>query len=131
VSELGKQGSRGAGDQGMGAPANRRNDALPKGWVETPFNEIAELKPLKVVFRDDCFKDDKDRINVEGRFKRLSPESSVEKIIYRKYHSSVFHFLLLIWESVIHKVYILKGSLFPFVSLNKQSWCHFQKALLR
>jgi len=40
-------------------------------------DEIAELKPFKVVFRDDCFKDDKDRINVEERFKRLSPETVI------------------------------------------------------
>ncbi len=38
---------------------------------------IAEVKPLKVVFKDASFKDDKDRINVEERFKRLSPETKV------------------------------------------------------
>ncbi|MBF0411381.1 MAG: site-specific DNA-methyltransferase [Desulfamplus sp.] len=41
---------------------------------------IAELKPLKVVFKDNSFKDDKDRINVEERFKRLSPETIVTVI---------------------------------------------------
>lgn len=40
-------------------------------------DEIADLKPFKVVFRDDSFKDDKDRINVEERFKRLSPETVI------------------------------------------------------
>ncbi|MBD3250324.1 MAG: site-specific DNA-methyltransferase [Candidatus Pacebacteria bacterium] len=40
-------------------------------------DEIAKLKPLKVVFKDASFKDDKDRINVETRFKRLSPETQV------------------------------------------------------
>jgi adenine-specific DNA-methyltransferase len=40
-------------------------------------DEIAELKPFKVVFKDTCFKDDKDRINVEERFKRLSPETAI------------------------------------------------------
>lgn len=40
-------------------------------------DEIADLKPLKVVFKDASFKDDKDRINVEERFKRLSPETKV------------------------------------------------------
>jgi adenine-specific DNA-methyltransferase len=40
-------------------------------------DEIAEIKPFKVVFRDACFKDDKDRINVEERFKRLSPETVI------------------------------------------------------
>ncbi|MBU1055789.1 MAG: site-specific DNA-methyltransferase [Proteobacteria bacterium] len=38
---------------------------------------IADLKPFKVVFKDAGFKDDKDRINVEERFKRLSPETKV------------------------------------------------------
>lgn len=43
-------------------------------------DEIAELKPLKVVFKDSSFKDDKDRINVEERFKRLSPETIITVI---------------------------------------------------
>lgn len=41
---------------------------------------IADLKPYKVVFKDASFKDDKDRINVEERFKRLSPETKVTVI---------------------------------------------------
>ncbi len=41
---------------------------------------ISDLKPLKVVFKDVSFKDDKDRINVEERFKRLSPETKVTVI---------------------------------------------------
>ena len=40
-------------------------------------DEIADLKPFKVVFKDTSFKDDKDRINVEERFKRLSPETVI------------------------------------------------------
>jgi adenine-specific DNA-methyltransferase len=43
-------------------------------------DEIAELKPFKAVFRDASFKDDKDRINVEERFKRLSPETVITVI---------------------------------------------------
>lgn len=43
-------------------------------------DEIAGLKPFKVVFKDASFKDDKDRINVEERFKRLSPETKVTVI---------------------------------------------------
>lgn len=43
-------------------------------------DQIAELKPLKVVFKDASFKDDKDRINVTERFKRLSPETKVTVI---------------------------------------------------
>ena len=38
---------------------------------------IADLQPMKVVFKDASFKDDKDRINVEERFKRLSPETQI------------------------------------------------------
>ncbi|MFH1095909.1 MAG: site-specific DNA-methyltransferase [Candidatus Desantisbacteria bacterium] len=41
---------------------------------------ISDLKPFKVVFKDASFKDDKDRINVEERFKRLSPETKVTVI---------------------------------------------------
>ena len=40
-------------------------------------DKIAELNPFKVVFKDASFKDDKDRINVEERFKRLSPETVI------------------------------------------------------
>jgi len=40
-------------------------------------DEIAELAPFKVVFKDSSFSDDKDRINVEERFKRLSPETKI------------------------------------------------------
>jgi adenine-specific DNA-methyltransferase len=43
-------------------------------------DEIAESQPLKVVFRDSSFADDKDRINVETRMKRLSPETIVSVI---------------------------------------------------
>ena len=43
-------------------------------------DEIAELKPFKVVFKNASFKDDKDRINVEERFKRLSPETVITVI---------------------------------------------------
>jgi len=43
-------------------------------------DEITKCEPLKVVFKDSCFKDDKDRINVENRFKRLSPETIVSVI---------------------------------------------------
>lgn len=38
---------------------------------------IADLQPMKVVFKDASFKDDKDRINVEERFKRFSPETQI------------------------------------------------------
>lgn len=43
-------------------------------------DEIAEVQPLKVVFRDSCFRDDKDKINVDNRFQRLSPETVVRVI---------------------------------------------------
>jgi adenine-specific DNA-methyltransferase len=40
-------------------------------------DEIAKLNPLRVVFRDSGFADDKDRINLEERFKRLSPNTKI------------------------------------------------------
>lgn len=43
-------------------------------------DEIAKMKPLKVVFRDASFKDDKDRINVETKFKQLSPDTNIKVI---------------------------------------------------
>lgn len=43
-------------------------------------DEIAKIKPLKVVLRDASFKDDKDRINLENRFKSLSPDTVVSVI---------------------------------------------------
>jgi adenine-specific DNA-methyltransferase len=43
-------------------------------------DSIANLKPFKVVFKDASFKNDKDRINAEERFKRLSPETKVTVI---------------------------------------------------
>ena len=43
-------------------------------------DEIAHIQPLKLVFRDAGFSDDKDRINVETRMKRLSPETKVSVI---------------------------------------------------
>lgn len=43
-------------------------------------DEIAQSKPLKVVFRDASFKNDKDRINLEERFKRLSAETIIKVI---------------------------------------------------
>ncbi len=39
--------------------------------------QIAKDKPLRVVFRDASFKDDKDRINVETKFKQLSAETVI------------------------------------------------------
>jgi len=43
--------------------------------------EIAKMKPLRAVFRDACFKDDKDLINtVESRFKQLAPNTKVHVI---------------------------------------------------
>ncbi|MDI9490347.1 MAG: site-specific DNA-methyltransferase [Bacillota bacterium] len=38
-------------------------------------DEIAKIKPLRVVFRDASFKDDKDRINIENRFKVMLPDA--------------------------------------------------------
>ncbi len=41
-------------------------------------DEIAKIKPLRVVFKDASFRDDKDRINLESRFKRLSPDTLIK-----------------------------------------------------
>jgi len=43
-------------------------------------DEIAGLKPFKVVFKDASFSNSKDRINLEERFKRLSPETLITVI---------------------------------------------------
>lgn len=43
-------------------------------------DEITKIKPLKVVFKDASFKDDKDRINIMEKFKRFSPETKVAVI---------------------------------------------------
>lgn len=43
-------------------------------------DQIAVCQPLKVVFRDASFKDVADRINVETRMKRLSPDTQISVI---------------------------------------------------
>lgn len=40
-------------------------------------DEICECKPLKVVFKDMSFKSDKDKINLEERVKKLSPDTEI------------------------------------------------------
>jgi len=40
-------------------------------------DEICNCKPLKVVFKDMSFKSDKDKINLEERVKKLSPETEI------------------------------------------------------
>ncbi len=40
-------------------------------------DEICKYMPLKVVFRDSSFKDDNDKINLEEKFKKLSPETEI------------------------------------------------------
>jgi adenine-specific DNA-methyltransferase len=48
---------------------------------ESVIDEIVKIKPFKAVFRDACFKDDKDLINtVESKFKTLSPEPKISVI---------------------------------------------------
>ncbi|MDY0132426.1 MAG: hypothetical protein RBR53_07135 [Desulforegulaceae bacterium] len=41
------------------------------------FEIIDEIKPCRIVFKDSPFKDDKGRINLEERFKRLSPDTRI------------------------------------------------------
>ena len=43
-------------------------------------DELAQLTPLKVVFRDSSFASDADRINFETRFKKFSPDSDLRVI---------------------------------------------------
>lgn len=40
-------------------------------------DEISKYNPLKVVFKDNSFKYDNDKINLEEKFKKLSPETEV------------------------------------------------------
>lgn len=40
-------------------------------------DEICKNKPLKVVFKDNSFKYDNDKINLEEKFKKLSPETEI------------------------------------------------------
>lgn len=45
---------------------------------ESLIEEIAKDQPLRVVFRDSSFADDAGRINVEERFKMLSPHTEIQ-----------------------------------------------------
>ncbi|MFA7139231.1 MAG: DNA methyltransferase, partial [Bacteroidales bacterium] len=47
---------------------------------ESVIREIANLKPLRVVFRDSCFDGSPEKINVEEIFKLLSPNTGVRVI---------------------------------------------------
>lgn len=40
-------------------------------------DEICKYNPLKVVFKDSSFKNDNDKINLEEKFKKLSPETEI------------------------------------------------------
>jgi adenine-specific DNA-methyltransferase len=40
-------------------------------------DDIAALSPLKLVFRDASFKTDADRINLDTRMKRISPDTTI------------------------------------------------------
>ena len=40
-------------------------------------DEICKYNPLKIVFKDVSFKSDKDKINLEERIKKLSPETEI------------------------------------------------------
>lgn len=43
-------------------------------------DEICKYNPLKVVFKDESFKTDNDKINLQERFKKLSPNTEVNVI---------------------------------------------------
>ena len=40
-------------------------------------DEICKYNPLKVVFKDMSFKSDKDKINLEEKVKKLSPDTEI------------------------------------------------------
>ena len=43
-------------------------------------NEIAKCVPVRVVFRDEAFEKDSDKINAYERLKKLSPKTEVKVI---------------------------------------------------
>ncbi len=45
---------------------------------KTLIKELAKTEPLKVVFRDSSFKSSSDRINLEGLFKNISPNTEIK-----------------------------------------------------
>ena len=47
---------------------------------ETVIKEIAQRKPLRAVFRDSCFKDSPDKINLGEIFKQKSPDTRIKII---------------------------------------------------
>ncbi|MBU1121605.1 MAG: site-specific DNA-methyltransferase [Candidatus Omnitrophica bacterium] len=54
---------------------------VKKGEITEDFcKELAKRKPLRVVFRDDGFKDDSVKINVEQIFKLASPHTEIKTI---------------------------------------------------
>lgn len=50
------------------------------GVSEDLVKELAEMKPLRVVFRDNGFESDAVKINVDQIFKQLSPSTEVKSI---------------------------------------------------
>jgi adenine-specific DNA-methyltransferase len=50
------------------------------GVGEELVKELAEMKPLKVVFRDSGFESDSVKINVGQIFKQISPDTEVRSI---------------------------------------------------
>jgi len=43
-------------------------------------NEICKTKPLKIVFKEDSFNNDTDKINTFERIKKLSPKTGINII---------------------------------------------------
>ena len=50
------------------------NENIDKALIK----ELAKTEPLKVVFRDSSFKSSSDRINLEGLFKNISPNTEIK-----------------------------------------------------
>jgi adenine-specific DNA-methyltransferase len=50
-------------------------------WINiNTIEEIAKAQPIKIVFCDLSFKSDEDRINVENKVRRVSPETKISVI---------------------------------------------------
>ena len=74
-----------ASEQIEGCTVHTYNDGdlvacFDKDIPESVIREIAKRQPLRVVFRDDSFKDSPSKINVGETFKMLAPDTRVKVI---------------------------------------------------
>ena len=69
-----------AGKEVFRVAENSLYACFDKGLDEAFAKEIAKDKPLRVVFRDNGFKDDTAKVNVKQLLKQLSPETEMKVI---------------------------------------------------